>query len=67
MARFLNEHHYNNNMKTPNYPFLSGWLQSNIRRLAVDKEFINMNEEQRIIFVEKMIEEAKEEAINYNN
>ena len=26
-----------------------------------------MNEEQRIIFVEKMIEEAKEEAINYNN
>ena len=54
-------------MKTPNYPFLSGWLQSNIKRLAVDKEFISMSEEQRIIFVEKMIEEAKEEAINYNN
>ena len=50
----------------PNYPFLSGYLQSEMAGLANDYKFLKMDSPfDRMDYIQKLINEAKAAAINY--
>jgi hypothetical protein len=50
----------------PNYPFLSGYLQSEMLNLASNHKFLNMESHfDRMDYIQKLINEAKAAAIKY--
>lgn len=53
-------------MDTPNYAYLTGWLQAELRGLCWDLKFEKMSVEARTDYVNKLIEEAHLEAAKYN-
>ena len=58
---------YNNCMNTsPNYPYLSGYLQSQLKNLAYDQKFLKMKDEDaRYAYVVNLIKEANDSAVQY--
>lgn len=52
---------------SPNYPFLSGWLQSELKGLCYDSKFGKMSVSERLDYVHNIISEAQKEAIKYQN
>jgi len=49
----------------PNYPYLSGYLQSILRRLPDDDRFFKLDYDGRTEYVQKLLNEANVEAIKY--
>lgn len=50
----------------PNYPFLSGYLQSEMLNLASNHKFLKMESPfDRMDYIQKLINEAKAAAIKY--
>lgn len=52
---------------TPNYPFLSGWLESEMKGLCYDGKFVKMGMAERLDYVRSIITEPRKEAIKYQN
>lgn len=51
----------------PNYPFLSGWLESELKNIAYNAQFVKLDVQERMDHVHKIIAEARKEAIKYQN
>lgn len=52
---------------TPNYPYLSGYLQSILRGLPNDDRFFKLDYDGRTEYVQKLLNEANVEAIKFEN
>lgn len=51
---------------TPNYPYLAGYLESSIKRLADDYNFLKMeNFEDRKQYINKIVREAFDGAVKH--
>ena len=52
---------------TPNYPFLTGFLESEMKCLSFDGKFEKMSVTERLNYVRDIIAKARQEAVKYQN
>ena len=52
-------------MNTPNYPYLSGYLQSILRGLPEDDRFFKLDYDGRTEYIQKLLNEAHNAAAKF--